>query len=275
LQGAEMQDAHLSGAVMRECVFTEAFDDITAVAISESGQYWAAISRRGEVRVWREEGPFYTTYAFALSPDEHTLASGSMDGSVKLWDVERSALLWSGWHTQGIMCLAFSPDGSLFASGGLDATVRLWEASLGTLLEDIPHHGPVFSASCSPDGRLLASSDVAGTTRLWEMQQTGPARCVEILSGHTNWVRGLAFAPDGSILVSASWDGTVKLWELASGHYRQTLVGHTERVNCVAWSPDGGTLATGGWAHCLTKICLCNPFKLHTLQRGMERSSRI
>src|SRR5206468_1694867 len=139
LQGVEMQDATLSGAVMRECVFTEAFDAITAMTISRSGQYWAAISRRGEVRVWREEGKLLhlawqahtdTTYAFALSPGEHTLASGSMDGSVKLWEVERGALLWSSWHTQGTTCLAFSPDGRLLASGGLDATVRLWEASL-------------------------------------------------------------------------------------------------------------------------------------------------
>src|SRR5207237_18002 len=99
-----------------------------------------------------------TTIAFALSPDEHTLASGSMDGSVKLWEVENGALLWSGWHTQGTTCLAFSPDGRLLASGGLDATIRLWEASLGTPVEDIPHPAPVFSASWSPDGRLPAGA---------------------------------------------------------------------------------------------------------------------
>src|SRR5439155_20221933 len=56
LQGVELQDATLSGALIRECVFTEAFDAITAGAISRSGQYWAAASRRGEVRVWREAG---------------------------------------------------------------------------------------------------------------------------------------------------------------------------------------------------------------------------
>ena len=255
LQGVEMQDANLSGAVMRECVLSEAFDAITAVAISRGGQYWAAVSRRGEVRLWREEGKLLhlvwqthtdTTFAFALSPDEHTLASGSMDGSVKLWEVASGALLWSGWHTQGTTCLAFSPDGRLLASGGLDATVRLWEASLGTPVEDIPHPGPVFSASWSPDGRLLASGDVAGTTRLWEIGHSEPATCVQTLSGHTNLVRGLAFAPDGSILVSASWDSTVKLWQLASGRCLETLVGHTERVEALAWSPDGGTLASGG-----------------------------
>src|SRR3989440_845315 len=44
LQGVEMQDANLSGTLIRECVLSEAFDAITAVAISRSGQYWAAIS---------------------------------------------------------------------------------------------------------------------------------------------------------------------------------------------------------------------------------------
>ena len=52
LQGAEMQDADLSGATLQSCVFTETFDAISAVAISPNGQYWAATSRRGEVRLW-------------------------------------------------------------------------------------------------------------------------------------------------------------------------------------------------------------------------------
>ncbi len=258
LQGVEMQDATLSGAVMRECVFTEAFDAITAMTISRSGQYWAAISRRGEVRVWREEGKLLhlawqahtdTTYALALSPDEHTLASGSDDGSVKLWDVESGALLWSGWRTQSIMGLAFSPDGRLLASGGVDTTVRIWDAKLGTLLEELPHPSSVVSLAWSPDGRLLASGDFAGTIRLWAIPPSGPATCVQTLSGHRIWVPRLAFAPDGSRLASASWDTTVKLWELASGRCLQTLVGHTERVQALAWSPDGGMLASGGLDH--------------------------
>ncbi|HEX6557122.1 MAG TPA: NB-ARC domain-containing protein [Ktedonobacteraceae bacterium] len=280
LQGVEMQDATLSGAVMRECVLSEIFDAITAVAISRSGQYWAAISRQGEVRVWREEGKLLhrawqvhtdTTLALALSPDEHTLASGGFDGSVKLWEIASGALLWSGWHTKGIRCLAFSPDGGLLASGGLDATVRLWDPKLGTLLEELPHPSSVVSLAWSPDGRLLASGDVASTIRLWERQPTGAARCVQTLSGHTNWVRGLAFAPDGSVLASASWDSTLKLWELASGHCLETLVGHTERVHVLAWSPDGGTLASGGWD---TTIRLWDG-KLGTLRAVLQGHSAI
>ncbi len=261
LQGVEMQDANLSGALMRECVLSEAFDAITALSISRSGQYWAAISRRGEVRVWRETGQMLhlawqahtdNTLALAFSPDEHTLASGSHDGSVKLWDVASSALLWSGRHTKGTICLAFSPDGSLLASGGLDATVRLWDAWSGTPLEEVPHPSPVGELAWSPDGRLLASGDLQGTVRLWEGHKARPATCVQTLEGHTRRVRGLAFAPGGVRLASASYDGTIKLWEVGeSGSHRllQTMVGHTEGVQTLAWSPDGGTLASGGWDH--------------------------
>jgi len=261
LQGVELQDATLSGALMRECVFTETFDAITAVAISRSGQYWAAASQRGEVQVWREAGQTLhlawqahtdMVWALAFSPDERTLASGSFDNSVKLWDVESRALLWSGWHTKGPTCLAFAPDGSLLASGEYGATVRLWDAKLGTPLQELLHPSVVFSLAWSPDGRLLASGDVAGTIRLWELQPTGPTTCVQTLVGHSNWVRGLAFVHNGSRLASGSYDGTVKLWEVGetgSGRCLQTLVGHTERVQALAWSPDGRTLASGSFDH--------------------------
>ncbi len=258
LQGVEMQDANLSGALLHESVFTEPFDAICAVAISPSGHYWAAGSKRGEVRVWREAGQslhlawqahteFVWTLAF--SPDERLLASGTPDGSLKLWDVESGALLWSSWQTRGNNRLAFSPDGELLASAGGDATVRFWDAKLGTCLQELPHPGPVFGLAWSRDGGLLASGDFAGTLRLWQRQPTGSARCVQTLSGHSNWVRGLGFAKDGSLLASGSCDGTVKLWEIASGRCLETFIGHSDQVQALACSPDGRILASGSNDH--------------------------
>ncbi len=254
LQGVEMQDATLSGARLQGSVFTQTFDASWAVAISNTGQYWAAGSKRGEVRVWEEAGQtlhriwqahadFVPTIAF--SPDGRTLASGSYDGSIKLWEVANGALLWTGWHTDSIYSVAFAPDGSLLASGGNDATVRLWDPQSGTHLQTLPHPDPVYTITWSPDGRLLASGGLAGQIRLWKIQKTQPSTCMQTLVGHTNWVIGLAFAPDGSTLASGSHDGTIKLWEVASGRVRQTLEGHTDRVLCVAWSPDGRILASG------------------------------
>ena len=257
LQGVELQDASLAAALIRESVFTETFGATWAVAISARGMFWAAGSSRGEVRVWREEG--HTLHlvwqahadtverALAFSPDERLLATGSWDGTIKLWNVESGALLWTGWQTDIVENLAFAPDGQMLASCGDDATIRLWDAKSGANVQTIAALVTVYSVAWSPDGHLLASGDGAGTIRLWAIPPTGPATRVQTLSEHSNWVQGLAFAPDGSRLASSSWDRTVRVWDVESGRCLHRLEGHTERVHCVAWSPDGRTLASAGF----------------------------
>jgi WD40 repeat protein len=79
---------------------------------------------------------------------------------------------------------------------------------------------------------------------------------VRTLTGHTDWVRSVAFSPDGRLLASGScgqpltqspWcaQGEIKLWDVASGSLVRTLSGHTSDVNSVAFSPDGRLLASG------------------------------
>jgi WD40 repeat protein len=106
----------------------------------------------------------------ALSVDGRLVASGSYDGTVRLWMSEDGhPLATLHGHTAGVWSVALSRDGRLAASGSYDGTVRLWETANGhprAILHG--HAGVVMGVSLSGDGQLVASSGADGTVRLWD-----------------------------------------------------------------------------------------------------------
>jgi WD40 repeat protein len=69
---------------------------------------------------------------------------------------------------------------------------------------------------------------------------------VAVLSGHTNWVRSLAFI-DGTSLVSGSDDKTIILWDIQTGGVVEVFHGHTGRILSVSISADRTRIASGSW----------------------------
>ena len=64
------------------------------------------------------------------------------------------------------------------------------------------------------------------------------------LTGHTDFVRSVAYSPDGTLVASGSGDNSVILWDAVTGGIVQILTGHARMVRSVAFSPDGRMLAS-------------------------------
>ncbi|MCS6938528.1 MAG: PQQ-binding-like beta-propeller repeat protein [Roseiflexus sp.] len=138
--------------------------------------------------------------------------------------------------------VAYSPDGRLLAVG-ISEAVSLHDA---TTLADrgtwFDHTGKITSLAWSADSALLASgASDDNEIRIWD---AATGRVIRRLSGHTGWIRSLAFAPSGTLLASGSTDQTVRIWDAATGQLLATLSGHTGFIGGVAFSPDGATLAS-------------------------------
>ncbi|OUL29163.1 serine/threonine-protein kinase [Nostoc sp. 106C] len=180
----------------------------------------------------------------AFANDGVTLASGSDDNTIKLWNlVTKKEIRTLKGHSRWIWTVAFSPDGKTLASGSADKTIKLWNISTGKEILTLKGHTDGISAvAFSPDGKTLASASLDKKIKLWNLS-TG--KVIHTLVGHSQAVSTIALSPDGSTLASGSWDKTIKLWNVSTGKEIRTFVGHSELIISVAFSPDGVTLASG------------------------------
>jgi len=175
-----------------------------------------------------------------FSSDGQWLASGSDDGTARVWEAVTGEEVGRMVHGESVRSLAFSPDGQWLASGSDDGTARVWEAVTGREVSWVVHEGPVLAVAFSPDGEWVASGG-GHMVRVWEVATGREVARME----HEDNVMAMTFSPDGRWVASGSWDNTMRVWEAATGQEVARMV-HEDVVWAVAFSPDGQWLASGG-----------------------------
>ncbi len=247
-----------------------------------------------DIFVWDVEAAFYwgqapgTYYkrlsghlgivnAVAFDPDGVHLASGGVDGTVRLWNTTTgdSKLILKGYPmSEGslymlgttlenfpVSSLAFSPNGAILAVGGggfwspgwLEFYDVITSQQISMLFPkcDFPCGGlsDVHEIAFNPDGTMLASAHGDGIVRIWDVANGKEIRELADIQG------SIAFSPDGKMLITEGslaegnsataqdLSGGIQFWDVQTGKMVKMLDVGVESIRSMAISPDGRILA--------------------------------
>ena len=178
-------------------------------------------------------------------PDGETLASGSRDDTIRLWDynagLQKASL---GGHSNGVYSISVSNDGMLLASNGWMKNM-VWDIKTGEWIATFSENAPddstyIADGMLSPDGKLLASWGITKGIRLWNINTR--QKVATLTTMDSEWFNSVAFSPDSKTLVSDGMDGKIILWDMKTKENRTLKKDSNIRFYRFFFSPNGETL---------------------------------
>nr|VFJ94362.1 MAG: WD domain-containing protein, G-beta repeat-containing protein [Candidatus Kentron sp. LFY] len=187
--------------------------------------------------------------SIAVNSDGTWAASGSTDGTVKIWDIEtgdcRATL---EGHIAQVSSVAITTNDKLILSGSDDKSIRVWDAESGRQLGKLVGHTRVIESVGALPGGVRALSSGGGddrTLRFWDLTSN---ECTEVIRCETHREDNIstsAVNPRGMETLSGHRSGLIRLWDRRDGELIGTLEGHSGPVHSVQITPDGRFAVSG------------------------------
>jgi WD40 repeat protein len=230
---------------------------VTDLRFSPDGTRIASASA-GSIRIWDLSERSYQGIAghtelgawvndLSFSRDGTVIASGSRDGTIKLWNTASGDEICTlRGHNSAITCVSFSPDGDRLVSGSFDETIKLWDTSTFREVQTYNARSVTTSVAFTPDGTRIVTGHFDSAPRLWDVV-TG--REILALRGSEN-SEFVGISADGLSIASANvFDETITLWDSLTGEEILTFgepdQGYSLQGMCV--NRDRSHIATLHW----------------------------
>lgn len=146
-------------------------DQVIAVATNDKAIFFCNMTQSTARGIADAHAGIVETIAWSpVSPP--LLASGSADGTVKLWVMDsNSAQLTYRGHLKTVTAIDWSPNGNFIVSASTDGTVHRWEVTAGTLIEKYPETnvGELYALDLSSNGKQLAFGGKERKIHVWSI----------------------------------------------------------------------------------------------------------
>jgi len=222
-------------------VLQEPKDAVFSVAFTPDGKLLAAGGADGVARVWSVDekklvaelkGHTAWVLGTSFSADGKFLVTSGADRTAQIWEVGAFKPVAKLDQMEPVHGAVFGPNAELVAAavaGPTDRMIRFRRRDNTQLARAIDLGVPSpLGVLWAPAGNRMYVPLTDKTVRVYDPNSGGH---VATLSGHNDWVYGVALAPDGSKLATASADGTVKLWHTGENRLLATLVQVTPRTD--------------------------------------------
>jgi WD40 repeat protein len=184
--------------------------------------------------------------ALSFNADSTRLVSGSVDKTVRVWNLTESKfpemVKFTG-HADSVTAVSFNANATQVLSSAADKTLKLWPLADPIKPVDFAGHAAaVIGSALTPDGKLAISASADKTIRIWNTSDGKQSRAITAPIVLTT----MSVSRDGTKIAVAGTDFSIRLYNQADGKLLSTLTGHTAAMKSLAFSADNTRLVSAG-----------------------------